>query len=87
MGKVKRIYVEKQDPYAVHARQLEEECASYLGIHSISKIRVFIRYDVEGLSDEIFDKACGMVFAEPPVDILYHEEIEIPAGARAFSVE
>jgi len=87
MGKVKRIYVEKQDPYAVSARQLEEECASYLGIHSISKIRVFIRYDVEGISDETFERACNMVFAEPPVDILYRETIDIPSGARAFSVE
>ena len=87
MGKVKRIYVEKQDPYAVSARQLEEECASYLGIHSITKIRVFIRYDVEDISDETFKRACSMVFAEPPVDILYHENIDIPSGARAFSVE
>ncbi len=87
MGKVKRIYVEKQDPYAVSARQLEEECASYLGIHSITKIRVFIRYDVEGISDETFERACKMVFAEPPVDILYHEDIDLPSGARAFSVE
>ncbi|MCR5594716.1 MAG: phosphoribosylformylglycinamidine synthase [Lachnospiraceae bacterium] len=87
MGKVKRIYVEKQDPYAVQARQLEEETASYLGIHSINKIRIFIRYDVEGISDETFEKACSMIFAEPPVDILYREEIDIPADARVFSVE
>ena len=87
MGKVKRIYVEKQDPYAVHAGQLESEVSSYLGIKSINRIRVFIRYDVENISDETFEKACGMVFAEPPVDILYREELDIPAGARVFSVE
>ncbi len=87
MGKVKRIYVEKQDPYAVHAGQLESEASSYLGIQTIDKIRVFIRYDVQNVSDETFRAACGMVFAEPPVDVLYHDELEVPAGARVFSVE
>ncbi|HBA47282.1 MAG TPA: phosphoribosylformylglycinamidine synthase, partial [Lachnospiraceae bacterium] len=47
----------------------------------------FIRYDVENISEEIFERACGTVFSEPPVDDLYHEEIQIPDRARVFSVE
>ena len=50
-------------------------------------MRVFIRYDVENLSEEIFEKACRTVFSEPPVDILYEEMIEIPDNGRVFSVE
>ena len=87
MAHVNRIYVEKQDPYAVHAKQLKEEIESYLGINSIENVRVFIRYDVEQISDETFETACGLVFAEPPVDILYRENIDIPANAHVFSVE
>lgn len=87
MGKVKRIYVEKQDPYAVHAGQLKEDILSYLGISSVEKVREFIRYDVENISDETFEKACNLIFAEPPVDILYKEQIDIPDNARVFSVE
>ena len=87
MGNVKRIYVEKKDPYAVKAKELKEEIGSYLGITGVETVREFIRYDVENLSDETFERACQTVFAEPPVDILYRETIEVPANAKVFSVE
>ena len=87
MGNVKRIYVEKKGPFAVRAKELKEEIESYLGVDGVKEVRVFIRYDVENLSDEVFAKACRTVFSEPPVDILYEETIEIPADGRVFSVE
>ncbi|MDE6662208.1 MAG: phosphoribosylformylglycinamidine synthase [Lachnospiraceae bacterium] len=87
MEKVRRIYVEKKAPFAVKARELKEEIGSYLGIRGVKDVRVFIRYDVENISDEIFNKACRTVFSEPPVDILYEEKIDIPEGGRGFSVE
>lgn len=87
MGNVKRIYVEKKEPFAVKARELKEEIGSYLGINGVKEVRVFIRYDVENLSDAVFEKACKTVFSEPPVDILYRETIEIPADGKVFSVE
>ena len=86
MGDVRRIYVEKKEPFAVKAKELHEELKNYLGI-DVESVRVFIRYDVENISDEVFAKACKTVFSEPPVDDLYEEEIEIPANGRAFSVE
>ena len=87
MGKVRRIYVEKKEPFAVKAKELKEEIGSYLGITGVKEVRVFIRYDVENISDEVFVKACKTVFSEPPVDILYEEEIAIPADGKVFSVE
>ena len=87
MGNVKRIYVEKKEPFAVKARELKEEIGSYLGINGVKEVRVFIRYDVENLTDAVFEKACKTVFSEPPVDILYRETIEIPADGKVFSVE
>ena len=87
MGDVRRIYVEKKEPFAVRAKELKEEIESFLGIKSVQGVRVFIRYDVENISDEIFDRACQTVFSEPPVDILYQEQIEIPEDGRVFSVE
>lgn len=68
MGNVKRIYVEKKASFAVKARELEEDIKNYLGINGLEKVRIFIRYDVENLSDETFEKACKNVFSEPPVD-------------------
>ena len=87
MGNVRRIYVEKKEEYAVKAKELKEEIVSYLQITSVDQVRVLIRYDVENLSDEVFEKACKGIFAEPPVDDLYLEKVDIPAGCQAFSVE
>ena len=87
MGNVRRVYVEKKEPFAVRERELKEEIESFLGIKSVERVRVFIRYDVENISDEVFERACLTVFSEPPVDILYRENIEIPKNGRVFSVE
>ena len=87
MGNVKRVYVEKKPEYAVQAKDLFHEIKSYLGISALTGVRVLIRYDVENISEETFEKACRGVFAEPPVDILYKETFPAAEGARIFSVE
>ena len=87
MGNVKRVYVEKKAPFAVKAKELQEEIGNYLDIKSVTGVRIFIRYDVENLSDTVFEQALSCVFSEPPVDDYYLETIEIPAGNRVFSVE
>ena len=84
---VKRIYVEKKKEFAVKAVELKEELQGYLGIAGLEDVRVFIRYDVENISEDIFERACKTVFSEPPVDILVRETIDIPEGGRVFSVE
>ena len=87
MSNVRRVYVEKKPAYAVQAKELKHEISSYLGIKSATNVRVLIRYDVENISDEVFEKACRTVFAEPPVDALYLEKFEAAEGARIFSIE
>jgi len=87
MSGVRRVYVEKKEPFAVAAKQLKEDIESFLGIEEIRSVRILIRYDVENISDETFEKGCRMVFSEPPVDILYKETIDVPAGTSVFSVE
>ena len=87
MGNVKRVYVEKKAPFAVKAKELQEEIGNYLGIKSVTGVRIFIRYDVENLSDTVFEQALSCVFSEPPVDDYYLETIEVPDGNKVFSVE
>ena len=87
MGNVRRIYVEKKAPFAVKAKELKGDLKNYLNLKTIEDVRIFIRYDVEHISDEVFERACRTVFSEPPVDELYREEIEIPENGRVFSVE
>ena len=87
MSSVRRVYVEKKPAFAVKAKELKHEISSYLGIKTVTAVRELIRYDVENISDEVFEKACKGVFAEPPVDDLYLENLEAAEGARIFSVE
>ena len=85
MSSVKRVYVEKKPDFAVQAKELKHEISSYLGIKTVTAVHVYIRYDVENISDEVFEKACTCVFSEPPVDVLYKEQIPMAEGARVFS--
>ena len=87
MGDVRRIYVEKKEPYAVKAKELKEEIEKYLNILSVKKVRMLIRYDVENISDETFDQACTTIFSEPPVDTLYYENFKTGDQDHVFSVE
>ncbi len=86
MSNVRRVYVEKKPAYAVAAKELQSEIKSYLGIKTVTGVRVFIRYDIENVSEETYQKALGTVFSEPPVDEVYEEKIEL-GDAKAFSVE
>lgn len=88
MSKVRRVYVEKKAPYAVKAKELKHEISSYLGIKTVTGVRVLVRYDIEGLSDDTYQKACNTVFSEPPVDTLYEETFPYDEEKdRVFSVE
>lgn len=84
---VKRIYVEKKEPFAVKAKELHEEIRNYLGFKDITRVRELIRYDIENLSDETYERAKVTVFSEPPVDILYEEDFDRKTDSRVFSVE
>ena len=87
MSGVKRVYAEKKQAFAVQAKALQHEIKSYLGIRGVTNVRVLVRYDIENLSDETFERACNGVFAEPPVDTLYKEMFPMKENERAFSVE
>ena len=86
MSNVRRVYAEKKNEFAVQAKELEAEIKSYLGIKSVTKVRVLIRYDIENISEETYKKALGTVFSEPPVDNLYEEKFDLEGGIT-FSVE
>jgi len=84
--KVRRIYVEKKDNYAVRATELFDEMKNYLGIEA-DKVRVLIRYDIENVSDATYQNAKITVFSEPPVDKVYEESFQKNDNDFFFSVE
>ena len=86
MSNVRRVYVEKKPDFAVKAKELKHEIKHYLDITTVRAVRVLIRYDVENISEETYQKALLTVFSEPPVDDIYEEIFEY-GNARVFSVE
>ena len=83
---VSRIYVEKKPGFDVEAQQLAHELRSILGITALEGLRLVNRYDVEGISRELFEQCIPTVFSEPQVDVATSE---LPAadGAHVFAVE
>ena len=68
---VYRVYVEKKAGFDHEAQSLLNEVRSLLGIESVTGLRLLNRYDVEGISRELFDSCVPTVFSEPPVDAVY----------------
>ena len=83
---VRRIFVEKKKGFDVEARSILEDLRENLSLDGLSEVRLINRYDVEGISDEEYNKARGLIFSEPPVDEAYDEKIEINEG-KVFAVE
>ena len=86
MSKVRRIFVEKKPAFAIQAKELLTEIKSYLGIQTVTGVRVLTRYDVEDISDQTYQQALKTVFSEPPVDEVYEESFDAE-GSQVFSVE
>ncbi len=83
---VKRIYVEKKPDFAVEANGILSDIQTALMLGGVTRLRLFNRYDAQGLSDEDFAQVRDTVFSEPPVDVTY-DVLPDPEGARVFASE
>lgn len=84
---VKRIFVEKKKGFDVEAQGLYRDLKYNLGIAALDGVRMINRYDMEGVSEEEYEKARGIIFSEPPVDRVYEEEMDISPSARVIAME
>ena len=82
---IKRIYVEKKQGMNVSAFKLLDDIQNVLGI-APEGVRDIIRYDVEGLLQEDYEKSLFTIFSEPQVDDVYENEIDL-SGAKRFVIE
>ena len=69
-----RIYVTKRKGFDVEAINLKHEIEENLKISNIDNIKIYNRYDVQGLDGEDFEKSLNVIFSEPMVDDLRLEE-------------
>ena len=86
MADVRRIFVEKKPGFDVEAKDILSDLRENLNLKSLTDVRIINRYDVEGITDEEYDKARCLIFSEPPVDNVYDEEAPI-TDAKVFAVE
>ena len=82
---VYRVFVEKKKELANEAKSLCEDIRNLLRIESIEDVRILNRYDVENISQELFDYAVKTVFSEPQLDVV--SSALDGDGASVFAVE
>ncbi|KXB61489.1 phosphoribosylformylglycinamidine synthase [Olsenella sp. DNF00959] len=84
---VSRVYVEKKPGFDVEARQLERELREILGVRGLERLRIVNRYDVEGISRELFRQCIPTVFSEPQSDVASTRRPAAGKGTAVFAVE
>ena len=85
---VRRVLVEKRPGFDLEAQSLKKDLIESLHIDTIENIRVLNRYDVEGLSEEVFYNAAKTIFSETNLDIVYYDELEnMDKDNKIFAIE
>ena len=85
---VRRLFVEKKSGFDVEAQGLFEDIRTNLHVKNVKAVRILDRYDIDGISDEVFNQTEYAVFAEPPIDNTFLEELpEDVVSAIFFAVE
>ena len=81
---IRTLFVEKKTGYDTVRRRKQAEIESALSIKT--EMRMLIRYNIEGLDGDDFERAKLTIFSEPPVDEVYEEEVDL-SGYTVIGVE
>ncbi len=68
---VYRVFVSKKRQHAFEDRALMADIKGNLGIENLTDLRIYNRYDVEGIDKETFDICVRNVFSEVQVDDVF----------------
>ncbi len=83
---VYRVFVEKKKELAFEAKSLLSDARTLLGIDNLTDVRLLNRYDVENITEELFDYSKKTVFSEPQLDIVT-DNIDYLKDCVVFAVE
>ena len=84
---VKRLFVEKKPGFDVEAQKIRQDLIDSLGLPGDIGLRLWNRYDVDGVTGADFDRARNTIFSEPNVDDVYDEALPLDASDQVFAVE
>ena len=60
---VKRIYVQKKEGFDIEAKGMLQDLKENLQINGLKDVILLNRYDVEGISEDTFEKAKNTIFS------------------------
>lgn len=81
---VRRVYVKKKLPYQTEAKILLGTINDFLKINSVTAVDIFMRYDVEGVGEEVFLRTVNEILTDKLLDDV---SCSPPVGDRVFAVE
>jgi len=84
---IRRVYVEKKPGEDVTAQRCLTELQQIFHIKGLSRVRMLVRYDVEGLTDAAFEQAVHSVFSEPQVDVVVLGQLSLRREDCVVAVE
>jgi len=87
LGNVRRIYVERKKGFDLEAKNLYEQCVTLLRVQGLEYIRIFNRYDIQGLDESIYAVAKYGIFAEIQTDNVFEEKLECTGASYVFAYE
>ncbi|MCL2588980.1 MAG: phosphoribosylformylglycinamidine synthase, partial [Oscillospiraceae bacterium] len=82
-----RCYVEKKPGFDVEAQGVLRSLREDLGLDTLTGLRIFHRYDAEGLDGAAWTAARETVFSEPQVDWVYDQLPAIDGTHQQLAVE
>ena len=85
--KVQRLYTERKDPENFEALSLLNELKNLPGNENLSGVRIFNRYDIQGLSHEMLEACKFLIFSEPFTDNIFNSLPNDSAQAKILAVE
>ena len=86
-SKVRRIFAEKKKSYDIEAQSLYRDLKSNLGMNGLKDVRIINRYDITDLTDQEYNSSRYVIFSEPPVDLLYEENVHFNSDEEVFAIE
>ncbi|MCL2813355.1 MAG: phosphoribosylformylglycinamidine synthase [Oscillospiraceae bacterium] len=65
-----RIFAEKKAPHDAEAKNCLRELRYHFDFEWLENVRIVNRYDAEGISEEVFERAKFTIFSEPASDVI-----------------
>ena len=84
---VYRLFVEKKEGFRVAEEALLADLKQFVGITGLQGVRLFNRYDIQGIDASLLDQCKHTVFSEVQVDTLYETFPSVSSEAFLIAVE